>query len=79
VYEIDAGEKVQGDTKIMKSTISKIVDDLNDEFCPIFEEFSGMMFKIRTEKNQVKKAYNFLKRVSEGHNKVIRIKIHLMN
>jgi hypothetical protein len=62
----------------MKSTISKIVDNLNDGFGPIFEELSEMMLKIKTEKNQVEKAYNFLKMVSEGHNKVIHIKINLM-
>jgi hypothetical protein len=52
---------------------------LDNGLDPIFEELIGIMLKIKSERNQVRKADKFLKRASDEYNRLVGGKIHLMS
>jgi hypothetical protein len=46
-------------TKMMKNIINSVKVRIDDGLGPLFEDLSGMMLRIRSERNQVDKAYEF--------------------
>jgi hypothetical protein len=64
-YKLIQEKRYKEDTKLMKNIVSKVEVRIDDGGEPIFEKLYGMMLSIRTERNQIDKAREFLRRAAE--------------
>jgi hypothetical protein len=62
MFKIDTGDELIKTIRIMTNMLNSIEIRIDDDWRLLFEELSGMILRIRLEKNQIDTTYILLKK-----------------